>query len=371
MKILLVTGSLPPMKCGVGAYSLRLAVALSRVEHLEVGILTDVRASSCSIEKAFELFPFVSGKTSDINRVRAVFRDWKPNIIHFQFPTMGYNDWGRLPHILPLIAWLNNTPIILTWHELVRFSTNSSIVAMLLQGLLHPLLVHGLVVVRQGYLDSMPGWFRRLILGKKFRCIPNASTIPATVTDANKRDSVRKSLRIAGNSIVVFFGFAFPNKKVEQVFEIANPDRDHVVLLCDLDASFWYQNMILRIANGREWRGKVTVTGFLPAEEVAEMLASADAVVLPFEEGGGTWNTSVHAAMDQGTFVLTTSRHTYGYSSSENVYYAKPGDIADMKSALSTYRGRRVERDSVAINNRWNTIATEHVDFYRVCLEGR
>ena len=45
IRVLLITGSYPPMKCGVGSYSQRLAMALADYSGVKVTVLTDKRAS--------------------------------------------------------------------------------------------------------------------------------------------------------------------------------------------------------------------------------------------------------------------------------------------------------------------------------------
>lgn len=117
-----------------------------------------------------------------------------------------------------------------------------------------------------------------------------------------------------------------------------------------------------------EWAGKVTVTGFLPAEDVGRILAMADAVALPFRNGGGRWNTSVHSAMVQGTFVLTTSYEQHGYFPSENIYYSRPGDVADMRQGLRLYLGHRNNEAAMAQYMTWESIADRHKTLYQSLL---
>jgi hypothetical protein len=66
------------------------------------------------------------------------------------------------------------------------------------------------------------------------------------------------------------------------------------------------------------------VTGFLAPEQAGRLLAAADAAVFPFLDGGGEWNSSIHGAAAQGTFVLATSMNKRGYDAAKNIYYAAP-----------------------------------------------
>ena len=149
----------------------------------------------------------------------------------------------------------------------------------------------------------------------------------ASLTDAD-RNLIRTRMGASGSGLIVYFGFAYPAKEIEALFEIADPQRDRLVLICDLSPADAYQASILAHANRDDWAGKVTVAGFLPPDEAANPLAAADAVVLPFRDGGGEWNSSIHSAAIQGTFVLTNSREAQGYDEDANIDHALPGAMS-------------------------------------------
>jgi glycosyltransferase involved in cell wall biosynthesis len=180
-----------------------------------------------------------------------------------------------------------------------------------------------------------------------------------------ERSALRLRLSPASSRLVVFFGFAHAAKRIELLFKIADPERDRLVLICDLNSADAYQASILRSINRAPWAGNVNVTGFLPSGEVARILAAADAVVLPFQNGGGLWNTSIRAAIAQGTFVLTTSYERHGYDSSENVYYARPEDVPEMREALRTFIGNRNSETVKDPRSEWDSIASEHVSLFK------
>jgi glycosyltransferase involved in cell wall biosynthesis len=129
--------------------------------------------------------------------------------------------------------------------------------------------------------------------------------------------------------------------------------------------------VILKKVHAAPWKRSLTVTGFLPADDVARILAVADAVVLPFRNGGGSWNTSLLGAISQGTFVLTTSREERGYNPSQNVYFAQPGNIDEMKNALEKHIGSKSIHRSQDHLAGWNVVSDEHVDFYKSMISKR
>ncbi len=357
MRILLISGSLPPMKCGVGDYTAHLAKALTRQGNTDIAVLTDVSATPKPSNFDFEVFPICHGWIlSDIGRIALAVRRWKPDLMHIQYPTQGYGQ-RYLPWLLPVLFRMAGIPVVQTWHGYdSRRMTRRLLPNSVLSG--------GLIMVRPEYMDHMQPLYRWLNRRKHTKFIPNASTISPTQLSVEERSTVRSRFCPHNFRLLVFFGFAYPDRGTELLFQIADPGQHHLVFISDLNAADPYQASILEQAQWPPWAGKLSVTGYLPAEEVGRILAAADAVVLPFKDGGGMWNTSIRAAISQGTFLLTTSREQHGYVSDENAYYAHPCDIADMRNALSTYIGRRNEAARLELPRDWDSIAQAHLSLY-------
>jgi hypothetical protein len=75
----------------------------------------------------------------------------------------------------------------------------------------------------------------------------------------------------------------------------------------------------------------------------------------------------VHAAAQQGTFVLTTSLDRSTYDSEANIFYSHPDDTGTMKKALQTYSGRKSAVSHKSIPD-WSGIAKAHMALYRSLL---
>jgi glycosyltransferase involved in cell wall biosynthesis len=362
MRILLVSGSLPPMKCGVGDYTANLANALTRCGGISVAVLTDIAANPVPPEFEFQVLPVSDGwRMRNTRRILKVARSWKPDIIHVQYPSQGYVR-SLLPWLLPALFQMIDIPVVQTWHE---YYSNSG-----RRNLLNAMVNGGLIVVRPDYKTKMPGWFRWLIRKKLFKFIPNASAIPKASLSCSERAAVRTALKASSPQLLVYFGFTYPSKRVELLFEVADPTLHHVVLISDLHPEVAYHKGILDVTEREPWVGKVTITGFLAPAEVARILAAADAVVFPFQHGGGLWNTSLHAASLQGTFVLTTSDEKHGYDALRNIYFADPGNISEMRTALLSFAGQRIADTAVDPASEWQVIAETHQSFYHALLSG-
>jgi glycosyltransferase involved in cell wall biosynthesis len=284
--------------------------------------------------------------------------DYQPDVVHIQYPTRGYD--GRLPRVLPLFLRLRGIPVVQTWHE--HYSDCGAL------SWLNLLACDALVHVRPDLPSKLPGWVRYVHANTPVNFIRSASTIPLVEFDQGRVKGLKNAIS-SDRPIVCFFGFANPNKGVERLFRIADPALHHLVLLCDLDPANPYHATILRASSEPPWAGHVSVTGFQPADRVAEYLAVAEAAVFPFPNGAGEWNTSLQATEAAGLFSVATTqdRAQYGYHAAQNVFYCGCDQLAEMRDALTRYMGRRI---APRATSSWNDIALAHDDLYRfVCRE--
>lgn len=365
MRVLLVTGSFPPMRCGVGDYSQNLAGSLASVGEIQVGVLTSAPGAAEEPAGEVERFPLIERwSLAEAVKVIRLIRSWSPDIVHIQYPTQGYGK-GYLPWFLPMIAFLMGKKVVQTWHE--GYGRRNAL------GLLFKSIVPGgLVFVRPNFIeDNLHSMLNWAIWGKNPVFIPNASSIPCAGLSEHEKLEIKKPYLQKQKRLIVFFGFVYPGKGVELLFDIADPISDQIVIAGEIAGEGEYPQDIMRRASVEPWRGKVTVTGFLPAADVASLLSVADAVILPFRMGGGEWNTSLHGAVLNGAFVITTSLTRNGYDANNNVYYAKVDDIREMQSALAAYAGRQRAHHADTGRDEWRQIADKHRALYAKLLTKR
>jgi hypothetical protein len=203
---------------------------------------------------------------------------------------------------------------------------------------------------------------------KHTQFIPNASFIGVAALNSEQRERVRAKYLDGQKRLIVFFGFLYPHKGVEQLFEISNPATDRIVIAGEMNVVPHYCAEIMKRIASPPWSGKVTVAGFLPSGDMAELLASADAVVFPYRNGGGEWNTSLHGAVLNRAFVLHTSLHPGGYDPKRNTYSARIDDIEEMRGALNRYAGSRRGDDPALDCADWQSIAAAHETVYKALV---
>jgi len=361
MRILLVAGSYPPEPCGVGDYTQKLAEVLAAKSDLEVAVLAK-RGSMRSQDPNLEIIADVEqwGLPELLKIVRNV-RAWSPDLVHIQYPAQGFFH-RRLPLFLPLIFRLLGFDVVETWHEPPPRSRKALFYFIL------PLLgATGLVFVRPAYLDffspRIRGWLNRL----PNIFIQNAAAVPVSKLDLSEKLMLRNAYLGGCTRLLVFFGFINRNKGLHYLFDIARRGVDKIVIAGKVGDEA-YVKELREIVKTRGLDAVVSFAGYLGPEDAADLLAVADAVVLPFIDGGGSWNTSIHSATAQGTFVITTGLDGLGFDSERNMYVVRPGDISTMRDAVNRFAGRKAGHN--AAGSGWQRIANSHADFYRLCLAG-
>jgi len=294
----------------------------------------------------------------------AVAREFRPDIVHMQFPTQGYRVVTGLVLILMLARLRLGAAVVETWHEFPPRRYLREKIAM--WGLAAS--AQSVIYVRPDYPKYVSGTLALALGSAPLQFIPNASVIPAVRISPAERAALREELGCGDRKVVSFFGFAYPNKGVDQLFRIADPARHHLLLIGELLESDAYHQQLRELAGSDRWRGKVTITGFVEPDRAARMLAVSDAAVFPFTGGGGSWNSSLHAATSQGTFAIVTSNDRSGYSPDQNVYYAVPGAVKEMSAALVRYAGSRSPSGVLPLAQAWSEIADAHCKIYRALL---
>jgi glycosyltransferase involved in cell wall biosynthesis len=356
MRVLLISGSYPPMRCGVGDYTHRLATALAGIEGNDVAVLTSEAARlHADMPLPVRVFPAIKRwGAGDLVAAVRILREWRPDVVHVQYPTQGYGS-GALPLWLPLVAWVLGARVVQTWHEPYGLLQTPQ--------LLLKLAVPGrVVVVRHGYIDLLPRWLRPLVRLARPQFITNASAIPRARLTVEQRVTLRARYLRGQSRLLVFFGFLYRHKGVDLLFDVADPAVDQIIIAGDTDHLDYKRELETRV-DSTPWAGKATFTGFLSADDAAALLSVADAVVLPFRgNGGGEWNTSLHGAIDNDAYVVTTSRSRRGLDAATQVYYTGIDAVEEMREALRRIPTTRRQRPATV--DAWSDIAAAHMGIY-------
>lgn len=354
MRVLLVAGAFPPLHCGIGDYTARLAEELAADGETRVAVLTKEESKDLQLE-GVELFPVVKNwAVSDLPAIVKVLRGWKPDLVHIQYPSQGFTR--RLPFFLPIISRLMGIQVVQTWHESYhRWRAWAHFLVLYVAA-------KGLIFVRPNYLDLLPRFFRGLVKARHWAFIPNATALPTSALAPDKRLRLRNQYLDGRKRLIVYFGFIYPNKGIERLFDIASPATD-ALIIAGATPDTVYLNQLRGLVDSGAWAGHVRFAGFMDAEDAADLLAVADAVVLPFLDGGGEWNTSIHSGLAQGTLVITTALEPRGDEPERNLFTTRINDTQAMRAALDLLAGRKIA--PTGRESKWESIAARHRDFYQ------
>jgi len=364
LKVLLISGSYPPAQCGVGDYTAHLARALSRSGEFEVSVLTSFSPAPEQSSSAPVVFRTMhTWQAQAIGEVEGLVRRLKPDIVHVQFPTQGYDDWKGVAALALAVRRKLRIPLVVTLHEYLppRFVGKAFWMYLL------AVAANRIVVVRPGFYERIRRLLKPILPQRKFEFISNASVLPKIALSASERDAVKREAQCANGRLIVFFGFSFPHKGVDLLFRIADPEEHCLLFIGPVSPDDAYHDKLRQLAATGPWKGRAAFTGFIGSEQAARLLAAADAAVFPYRTGGGIWNSSLHAAMVQDTFVLTTSLERNGYDAAANAYYARPEDVDEMRRALRQYQGTRRARPFTA-EDEWAAIAQKHREVFGALL---
>jgi len=366
MRVLFISGSYPPMKCGVGDYLYRLAQAISDTPGIKVGVLTSLDASKDIQPDHPERFPIIQNwGLGSLRHIVRFMRTWKPDIVHIQYPTQGYSiSPGTLRSLsislLPAISFILGAKVVQTWHEHESHKLKS-----LVYFFIKAITPSRIIVVRPDFYQNLPKFLQWFFKYKSINYIRNASAIPRLSFSPSYLQEVRSQYLKKGTRLLIYFGFIYPHKGADLLFEIANPATDRIVFAGGYEEHSDYVKSIKTIMTSEPWSGQVEWLGYTKADDISALLSVADAVVLPFRnEGGGIWNSSVHAAITHNVFVLTTSTTQSGYDPDQNVYYSQPDDIDTMKQALDIYAGTKRDEKVRPFDSDWAEIAAQHLRIY-------
>lgn len=357
LRLLLVSGSYPPMQCGVGSYTARLLAALAARDDMDITFLGDVRAADAKLPPGVNgCFGISRWSLRELPVARRLIAS--ADVVHIQFPTQGYGD-GLLPMALPLLSTLLRTPCVQTLHE-PRLGPWDIMLGLGRAACITP---------RPDIRRKMDFVRRQMSRGADIHVIGNASLLPAVQLGVEERKQVRAQHVPEGSLLLLFFGFLSPAKGCEALLGIAAARPDvHVVIAGAIDPDSPYHRGLLERIRADGLQDRIHMPGYLDDATLSRLIAAADAVVLPFTTGSGEWNTSLQAARAQGSFVVTTSRDRSGYIEEENTFFASPGAVQAMLAGIGTHAGTRLPaRD---INADWERIANRHVEIYRSVVSG-
>lgn len=289
-KVLYISGSWPPVKCGVGDYLYKLTQ----------NICSDWSLITSSVANGGgNVFNIVSKwKFGDWNIIKSKIIDINPDIIHYEYPS---TQFGRkpFPNFLPryIKKYFPQIPLFATIHE---YHDASRLGKKRIEFTLKPFTK---VFVSNAEDQKV---LQIKYPQKQFELVRVGSNIDFAKLGLLKKRRISKELNPGRKNLVVYFGYIDPSKGVANMIDSMSEwkQNSRLILATEHNPDNPYHaeinKMIVDSKQDIHW------TGYLSNQRVSAALQLADVVVLPFDQPVSMRRGSLIAALQHGCSVITT-----------------------------------------------------------------
>jgi glycosyltransferase involved in cell wall biosynthesis len=382
-RVLFITGEFPPMHGGIADYTDQLARSLEP-HGWESLIMTSSGAvvDGSPDERIVATVSRWDGRILDT--ARETIERTRPDLIHIQYQTGAFQMRPSI-NFLPLRMGIRSKPlpVATTYHDLLRPYLFPK-AGRLRRWVNRALAVGSNAIILTNERDyqqvSSYSWYR----DRTWR-IPLGSNIPPA-GPVNRDEVLTKHGLNPDGFVVAFFGFLTADKGVESLLDaLERPDMQGVELLVisgdlpttDTTNRRVHDRIRKRLANASI---PVTVTGYLPPDEVAEGLAAADVVALPLRGGASLRSGTLLAALQSGTPVITTDPRPGDtlapFAPGESIWMVPVSETEFLHEAIQLLRWEPSLRErlgsaaqEISKQFTWPAIAERHVEVYRHVLK--
>lgn len=378
MRICIVSGSFPPLPCGIGDSSKLLADELTRGGH-RVTVITS--RSSVPPAGGSALGYMVERSVASwgllgVPGVAGLVARSRPDVVVVQYPTSSY---GRQLGIFLL-------PMALRWG--VRRWRVGCVLAIIHEFRRSPLLkrvalAFMIATAQRTLLFREDREAVRQFLPKRLRRITERPPSPASFLDRDvseqERDEVRQACGwIDGEAFVLHFGFLSPRKGLDvligAVAELARAAvQVRLVIVGEAPPGLltWLTGVRAR-ATAEGLGSRVVWLGYQADDQVVRLLKAADMCVLPFTDGYSPGSASFAQAVACGAATITTqprlaTTQTDRLVDGTNVILVARGETASLSSAIERLIRDPALRDRLRVNVR--ALSSHPSDTVRALLD--
>lgn len=330
MRVVLITGSYPPDTCGVGDYTFRLVSELQ----------------ACGV--IIKVITKYDWKLANIFDIIKQIRSFNPDIVHIQYPTIGY-EYGLAPQALSVL-W----PSVITLHEVSEMN-------ILRRLSLYPFSIRSKKIIFTNIYEMY--YTRRFAPWISFssNVIPIGSYIPIGAPSGE-----------ITLDEVVYFGLIRPKKGIEDVITLASLIKDfsininvRIIGLPDPRYSKYLEDL-----QKRTKELPVIWDIGLAAADVADLLARSKIAYVPYPDGASERRSSLLALLANGVATITTHGKQTPAKFNRVVEFAQ--SPAQALRIIERFFGEKKymvdlakKGQKYAQNLSWEAIAYKHVEIYK------
>jgi polysaccharide biosynthesis protein PslF len=314
-----------------------------------------------------------------VDEVRRTIAHTNPDLIHIQYQTGAFQMRPSI-NLLPWRLGLRNRPlpIATTYHDLLRPYLFPK------AGQLRRWANRALALGSDAIILTNERDYRQVTSFRWYRDrvwrIPLSSNISRA--EGADRDAVLRKHGLEPDGFVVgFFGFLTADKGIDDLLDaLERSDMDGVELLVisgdlattDTSNRRYRDRILKRLDNAKV---PVTVTGYLPPQDVGEALSAVDLIAMPFRSGASLRSGTLLAALQSGTPVVTTDPRAGDslapFSAGESIWLVPVSETDFLHEAIHLLRTEpslRERLSSAAVEASkqfaWPAIAERHVEVY-------
>lgn len=370
MKILLISGSYPPIKCGVGDYTYMLCNELAK-EH-DISVLTSKNAYSGN--SGITVLNRIS-TWKGIKLVREIVREIKKgeyDIVHFQFPTSEYVRTSFAFYVLlPIILKLKRIKTVYTIHE---YSNNSYISKLMRKPAIY--CSKRVIVVESSFKQEIIKR-NKFINKNKIRVINIGSNIPKSTASFEQVKKLRFSIlneQNQNNIIIAYFGFVNEAKCLDIILKALgelkceNNLKSTFLIIGEFNDRKCNSVMYERLVNIIKSYGlddNIYITGYVENNKVGDYFRAADVALLLFKNGVSLRNGSMLAAQQEGIKIITSvPKYDFEYFNNKQFCLIE-NEVEQVKNEIVNIQNEGVMRYNKNEFVQWHNIACEHIQLYK------
>jgi glycosyltransferase involved in cell wall biosynthesis len=366
MKVLVISGTFPPMKSGGAEYAFRLCQQLADSKQ-EVFILTS-KITDVVRDPRFETFPVMQRWTwFELPRLLRVVARCRPDVVNIHFAGSIYQNQPMIT-FLPSILKRRYRNLAVVTHVEYPTGVNLTLVPFATRAVRRGIAQWiGTKDLNWGYGSLLRDSDRVVVLSDQHRHILNdhLSTVGTRCVvipppplmqmcesgDGAARCRGRESLgALFDDFVIAYYGYLYPGKGVETLLEavsLLKQERQCVRLVLVGGANevvlremnrLNYINDLHALTAQFEIANRVTFTGYYPSEsdQGSVYLRAADICVLPFHEGVMLNRSSVAAAAAHGLPLITTKGEFLEspFVNGKNVLLCPPQNPTSLAAAI-------------------------------------
>jgi len=363
-RVLLINGSSKPLKCGVGYYGDILAHELAK--SCDIQLLT---TSGLGDEKNIAgLHHTDNWKISSLPKIIKIIRSVNPNVVHIQYPAVGYGRQlgiNLLPLCLRFLA--NKTPVVVTLHEYYGSAMLGKI-----RNIITVFAAKKIIVSNQYDKDALPGFFQ-----KKSSIIPIGHTFSPSAKNRAAYDTYIASVGLSTTKpVIAYFGFVNPSKGLDVLVRSATKINAQILILADLSVSNTYHNKLLsdiKIAN--EQGATIHVAGFLNDTMLSQILHECTLFALAQPLPLTAKSSTAIVAAEHGLVIVSTAAKNPIYNlpyvggknsillhdMTEHMFTKACNDIINDPKKLQNLKKNLPD---LTANFKWSSISKKHIVLY-------